>query len=497
MINRLLIANRGEIAMRIIRACREAGITPLGVYSEADDHSPHVAAADAAFCIGPGPASESYLCIDKILAAARHLKADAIHPGYGFLSESAAFAQACVDAELTFVGPSPSVIRLLGDKSAAKQVMKQAGVPIVPGYHGDDQSTRRFAKEARHLGFPILIKASAGGGGRGMRIVRTPDRLSPFAEEARREAAASFGDGRLLLERYIESPRHIEVQIFGDNQGNVVHLMERECSIQRRHQKIIEESPSPALSPATRLRMIDAAVAGARASGYMNAGTVEFLFDETDGSFYFLEVNTRLQVEHPVTEMVTGIDMVRLQLAIAAGAGIGFQQDNVSARGHAVEVRIYAEDPAAGFLPSIGTITQWIPPSGPGIRVDSGVERGSVVSPYYDPMLAKLIVQAETRAAAMSRLREALREFHVLGVRTNIEYISAIVDHPRFQAGDLSTDFLSKHFADWRPTTAIPPEVLVALATEHMTRPTRKGTAGVAAMSIDPWRQTTGWRNVR
>jgi 3-methylcrotonyl-CoA carboxylase alpha subunit len=512
------------------------GIETVAVYSDADRDAVHVALADVAVPIGPGPASESYLRIDKIVDAAKATGADAIHPGYGFLSENANFARACVDAGIVFVGPPASVIELLGDKSAAKKLMEEAGVPVVPGYHGDDQSEKRLLDEARAIGVPLLIKAAAGGGGRGMRVVRDLSQFAALADEARREAAAAFGDGTLLLERYIERPRHIEFQIFGDTHGNAVDLFERECSIQRRHQKIIEESPSPAMTDALRARMADAALKAARAAGYVGAGTVEFLLENNDAdnsppplpseerasgpegicpvrgapgegeevkatSFYFLEVNTRLQVEHPVTELVTGLDLVKLQLRIAMGESL---PNTVPAApmGHAIEARIYAEDPSTGFLPSTGELTQWIARSGPGIRLDSGVERGSVVSPYYDPMLAKLIAYGETRDEAVARLEQALTNLHALGVRTNIAYLLDIVRHPAFRTGDLSTGFLAEHFAHWKPTSEVPTDVLLALAAEAITAapcaptlssPVRAGGAG----EVDPWRTVSGWRNVK
>ncbi len=518
---RLLIANRGEIAVRIIRACRECGIVPIAVFSEADRDGLPVALADMAVPIGAGPARESYLSIERILDAARIAGADAIHPGYGFLSENADFAAACVEAGLTFVGPPASVVRLLGDKIAAKRLMAEAGVPVVPGYNGDDQSMERLKAEAAQIGLPLLIKAAAGGGGRGMRVVRQAEEdfslsacggcaatggvytsensLESSLKEAQREAMAAFGDDRVLLERYVERSRHIEVQIFGDTHGNVVHLYERECSIQRRHQKIIEETPSPVLSPELRRRITDAAVRAARAAGYVNAGTVEFLLEERpdgDHAFYFLEVNTRLQVEHPITEMLTGIDLVQLQLRIADGEPLPFTQEQVVPSGHALEVRIYAEDAAANFLPSVGRLAQWIAPVGPNIRVDSGVERGDDVPPYYDPMLAKLIVRGATRAETLARMERALCDFHVLGIQTNIPYLLAIVRHPAFQAGELSTHFLQTHLPNWRPSNVIPQEVLLALAA-YVAAPTPQTMSQPTyiAPSIDPWRTTDNWRN--
>lgn len=494
----LLVANRGEIAVRIIRACRELSIPTVAVYSDADAHSPHVALADRAVAIGPGPAVESYLRADRILDAARAAGADAIHPGYGFLSENADFAGACAEAGLTFVGPPAGVIRLLGDKSRAKRLMAEAGVPVVPGYNDEDQSDARLQSEARAIGFPLLIKASAGGGGRGMRIAREAEGFLSALDEARREALAAFGDDRVLLERYVERSRHIEFQIFGDRQGNVIHLFERECSIQRRHQKIVEESPSPILTPELRARMAEAAVQAGRAAGYVNAGTVEFLFEERpdgDHRFYFLEVNTRLQVEHPVTEMATGTDLVKLQLRVAAGRPLP-DQDAIRASGHAIETRIYAEDPAAGFIPSLGRIAAWSPPEAPWVRLDSGVEAGSEVSPFYDPMLAKLIVRGENRAESLARMDAALRDFAVLGVQTNIAYLRDIIHHPAFATGSLSTQFLADHFAGWQPSIGPPEEVLLALAAQ-LSLPATAASAPAMADEGDPfspWKLREGWR---
>jgi 3-methylcrotonyl-CoA carboxylase alpha subunit len=381
--------------------------------------------------------------------------------------------------------------------------MAEAGVPVVPGYNGEEQSDAYLKKEAENIGAPLLIKASAGGGGRGMRVVEKQEDFADALDEARREARAAFGDDRVLLERYVARPRHIEFQIFGDTQGNVVHLFERECSIQRRHQKIIEESPSPALSPELRARMAEAAVTAGRAAGYVNAGTVEFLLEEqADGNhhFYFLEVNTRLQVEHPVTETLTGLDLVRLQFLVADGAPFPFAQEDIRASGHALEVRIYAEDAAQGFLPSVGTLHQWLAPDGPGVRVDSGVRRGDEVSPYYDPMLAKLIVQGETRTYALARMEQALRDFAVLGVQTNISYLLAILRHPAFVEGATTTRFLSEYFLRWHPDPAIPTDVLLALAAESLlpsTQPPIPETPNTQTPihAFDPWRNVAGWRN--
>lgn len=499
---RLLIANRGEIAVRIIRACREYGISPVAVYSDADKDLPFVALADAALNIGPGPAAESYLHQGKILDAARTLGADALHPGYGFLSENADFAAACADAGITYVGPPASVIRALGDKIAAKALVAGVGVPTVPGYSGAEQDDELLRREAERIGPPLIIKASAGGGGRGMRLVRDlADFLSALAE-ARREAVGAFGDDRVLLERYVERPHHIEFQIFGDRFGNVVHLGERECSVQRRHQKIIEESPSPALSPELREQMGQAAVAAARAANYENAGTVEFLLETgPDGvaTFYFLEVNTRLQVEHPVTEAVTGQDLVRWQLLIADGHPLPLSA--VPVTGASIEARIYAEDPATGFLPSVGEISRWTPPAGAGVRVDAGYEAGSVVPPFYDPMVAKVITSGANRAEAIARMERALREFAVSGVHTNIPYLQAIVGDSVFQAGDTTTRFLEERLPDWKPDDTIPEEVLLALAAESLLPGAGSQKTGDTARgqrrATLPWEATDGWRNVK
>ena len=511
-IKRLLIANRGEIAVRIIRACREADIVPIAVFSEADREAMHVGLADAAYCIGPAPAKASYLNSESLIRAAEATQADAIHPGYGFLSENAEFAAACARAGITFVGPPADVMRRLGDKIEAKRLMEQAGVPVVPGYSGDDQTDAVLLEQAKQIGMPLLIKASAGGGGRGMRVVTNEADTADSLDEARREAKAAFGDDRVLLERYVAKARHIEVQIFGDTQGSVIHLFERECSIQRRHQKIIEESPSPALTPELRKQITEAAVAVGKAAGYINAGTVEFLFETpADGPprFYFLEVNTRLQVEHPVTELLTELDLVRLQFRIAEGEPLPFTQEECVATGHAMEVRVYAEDAAVGFQPSVGTLSQWIEPSGPGVRVDSGVRRGSVVSPYYDPMLAKLIVRGADRAETMARLEQAILNFHVLGVQTNLAYLLAILRDAAFREGDLSTRFLEQRFADWKPDVVIPNEVLLALAgtvvtagslagksSKHSDSVTGKSASGRGIEnSLGLWRSSGRWRN--
>jgi len=452
MIKRVLIANRGEIALRIIRACRELGIETVAVYSDADQGAPHTVAADRALPIGPAPAVQSYLSIPRIIDAARQSRADAIHPGYGFLSENAAFARACVDAGLTFVGPPPDVIARMGSKIEARALMQSAGVPVVPGETPVDQSDRGITAAVERVGLPVLVKASAGGGGKGMRRVREAGEIAEAIQAARREAAAAFGDGTLYVERLIDRPHHVEVQVFADDQGHVVHLFERECSVQRRHQKVIEESPSPVLTADLRARMTGAAVAAARAVKYRNAGTIEFLVDRSRegadrATFYFLEMNTRLQVEHPVTEEVTGLDLVRAQLLVASGEPLPWTQGAIGQRGHAIETRIYAEDPAGDFLPQAGRLLEYREPRWPGVRVDSGVAEGGEVSIYYDPMIGKVIAAAETRALATARMIAALRDFRIAGVRTNLPFVIRILATEAFRNGSIDTAFLDREGA--------------------------------------------------
>jgi acetyl/propionyl-CoA carboxylase alpha subunit len=452
-----------------------------------------VRAADRAIRVGPAPATESYLDIDAILDAARASGADAVHPGYGFLSERAPFAAACVKAGLIFVGPPASAIEAMGSKIEARRLMERAGVPVVPGSTPADQRDEGIAAAATSLGFPVLIKASAGGGGKGMRGARDAAALAEAIPAARREALAAFGDGTLYVERLIERPRHVEIQIVADAHGHAVHLFERECSVQRRHQKVIEESPSPALTPGLRQRMGAAAVAAALACGYRNAGTIEFLLEGggDEARFYFLEMNTRLQVEHPVTESVTGIDLVRTQLDVAEGAPLPWQQSDLALRGHAVECRVYAEDPAAGFLPQAGPLLVYREPSGPGIRVDSGVEQGAEVPVQYDPMLAKLIAAGETRPAALARAAAALRDFPVLGVRTNIPFLINVLEHPAFVAGDVHTGFIDEHLAALLRTREASDLIAAAAAfARDNGEPAGSATSGVAA---DPWRDLRGW----
>ncbi len=486
--------------MRIASTLQQMGITTATVYSDVDRNALHVECADEAYPLGGNKAAETYLRGEKIIDLARQHSIDAIHPGYGFLSENAEFAKACADAGITFIGPTPEVILSLGDKVNAKQLMAKAGVPVVPGWSGSAQDgPDRISKEAKKIGYPVLVKAAAGGGGKGMRVAANEKELSVALEACRREAAASFGDSRVFVEKYIAPARHVEFQVFGDAHGNVVHMFERECSIQRRHQKIVEETPSPALTPQLRQKMGDAAVRAAKAVGYTNAGTVEFLVNES-GDFYFLEVNTRLQVEHPVTELTLGLDLVALQVRIAAGEPLPFSQDELIPSGHSIECRIYAEDAARGFLPSTGRIREYISPSGPYIRVDSGVAASSEVTVHYDPMLAKLIVWGRSRGEALQRMNWALRRFVVLGVTTNIEFLQAVMAHPEFVAGNTHTHFLEQNRFDSVPAGPIPLEVYMAaaVASEGSSAEYRAGPVDgrTTSVSNDPWYGARAWRGV-
>ncbi len=442
---KILIANRGEIACRVILSARAKGYRTVAVYSDADIGARHVGMADEAVHLGPAAAGESYLNIDRVLAAATRSGADAVHPGYGFLSENAQFAQACGDAGLTFIGPSPEAIRVMGDKAEAKRRMIAAGVPCIPGYQGEDQADERLVSEAAAIGFPVMVKAAAGGGGRGMRLVHVAGDLVPALRSARSEATNAFGDGRLLLERAVIQPRHVEIQVFGDSHGHVVHLGERDCSIQRRHQKVVEEAPSPAVDAELRARMGAAAVLAAQTIAYVGAGTVEFLLDR-NGSFFFLEMNTRLQVEHPVTELVTGLDLVALQLDVARGKHLPIQQEDVALRGHAIEVRLYAEDPANTFLPQTGSVKVWRPSAAEGIRTDAGISAGSEISAFYDPMIAKIIAWGQDRDEARRRLVAAVADTTILGVTTNKEFLGRILDAPLFAGGHATTAFIETEF---------------------------------------------------
>ena len=500
-ISRVLVANRGEIAVRVIRACREMGIGTVAVCSDVDRHSQHAEMADLVVTIGPAEPGESYLRQDRILEAAKATDADAIHPGYGFLAENAEFAAACASAGIRFIGPSPEVIREMGEKTAARALMEKAGVPVVPGalLPQPDAQGNFPADEVRAVaegvGYPVMVKAAFGGGGKGMRLVRSAEEIVAACQGAYREASGAFGDGTVYLEKFIEQPRHVEFQIFGDSHGNFVHLFERECSIQRRHQKIIEETPSPALSPELREKMGTAAVAAAAAVSYEGAGTVEFLLG-ADGGFYFLEMNTRLQVEHPVTELITGVDLVRTQIQVAEGRRLPWTQEQIQARGHAIECRVYAEDPENNFMPSLGEILLLHEPSGPGVRLDSGIRQGDEVTMYYDPMIAKLSVHAGTRQQALDRAVAALRDYAVLGVTTNVEYLTAILQEGAFIDGRIHTGFLAEHMPDWKSGRAEDADLALALAAvaEHVRL--ARGQAGDRTRAAAGTEQTTPWEEL-
>ena len=491
--HKILIANRGEIARRILRTVREMGLASVAVYSDADAGAPHVSEADEAVRIGPPPSRESYLVIDRILEAAHSVGADAVHPGYGFLAENAEFAERCSAADLTFIGPPSDVIRRMGSKIEARGIMAAADVPVIPGISCENLSDDEIAKEARPLGFPLLVKASAGGGGKGMRIVHDKKELPEALAAARRESASAFGDETLLIERYVESPRHIEVQIFGDTHGHVIHCFERECSIQRRYQKVIEEAPSVAIDRRLREQLGAAAVAAGKALGYVGAGTVEFLLDPS-GAFYFLEVNTRLQVEHPVTEAITGLDLVRLQILVAEGAPLGIVQNELALDGHAIEARLYAEDPAQDFLPTTGTLALWEAPPLPGLRYDSGVATGTEVGIHYDPLLAKIIAHGSSRQEARSRLVQALRQLGVGGLVTNRDFLVATLTHPAFEAGEIDTHFIERHLPPEARQAARDASVdrMHAIAAALHDHEQRRRAGGPLPASIP-----SGWRNNR
>jgi len=497
-IRKVLIANRGEIACRVIRACRELDIKTVAVFSDADREAVHVRMADEAVALGPPPARESYLVVDKLIAAVRATKADAVHPGYGFLSENADFAEAVAAAGAIFIGPPPSAIRSMGGKTSARALMQAAGVPVVPGDNGKDGRGFADAAEAKaaaaRIGYPVLLKAAAGGGGRGMRLVASEDKLEAALESARREAKGAFADDAVYLEKAIVRPRHIEVQVFGDTQGNVVHLYERDCSIQRRNQKVIEEASSPVIDDELRRRMGEVAVRAARSVGYVGAGTIEMLFDSVARSFYFLEMNTRLQVEHPVTELITGVDLVRWQLAVAEGEALPMTQEQIPRRGAAIECRVYAED-AVKFLPSPGTITSLRVPAGPGIRDDSGVVAGSVISVHYDPMISKLCAYGATRAEAIDRMRRALVEYRVGGIRTNLAFHRRVMRHPAFLAGDYDTGFIERHKAELMPpaldeTSEAFAAIGAALAVREAA-PAAAQALDTSAVQPSAWRRAT------
>ncbi|MEW7848571.1 acetyl/propionyl/methylcrotonyl-CoA carboxylase subunit alpha [Massilia aurea] len=501
MFTKLLIANRGEIACRVAATARRMGIRTVAVYSEADAGAKHVAVCDEAVLIGPAAARDSYLRGQKIIEVARATGAQAIHPGYGFLSENADFADAVHAAGLVFVGPPASSMRAMGSKSAAKQLMEAAGVPLVPGYHGDEQDPVFLHQQADAIGYPVLLKASAGGGGKGMRVVERSDDFEAALASCKREAISSFGDDKVLVEKYLIRPRHIEIQVFADTLGNCVYLHERDCSVQRRHQKVLEEAPAPGMPPERRAAMGEAAVNAARAVGYVGAGTVEFIANQ-DGSFYFMEMNTRLQVEHPVTEMITGTDLVEWQLRVAFGEALPQQQHDLSIHGHAIEARVYAENPEKGFLPSIGTLRHMDVPRAvafelgrdganpAAVRVDSGVREGDAISPFYDPMIAKLIVWGADRTQALARMSQALGEFRIVGLATNIAFLKRLVEGEAFATADLDTGLIERHGATLFPPAAPAPLGALALATLALL----DTAANDGANDSDPWRQARGWR---
>ncbi|WP_448228754.1 acetyl-CoA carboxylase biotin carboxylase subunit [Pseudoxanthomonas mexicana] len=496
MFSKILIANRGEIACRVIRTCRRLGIRTVAVYSEADADAQHVRQADEAYLIGGPRPADSYLRGDAVIAAAKEAGAEAIHPGYGFLSENADFADAVAAAGLVFIGPSGASMRKMGSKAGAKELMAAAGVPVVPGYTGEDQSPNMLAREAARIGFPLMIKAAHGGGGKGMRVVHRLEDFIAQLESCQREAANAFGRDRVLLERYVASPRHIEIQVFADAHGHTLHLNERECSAQRRYQKVLEESPSPFLTPALRAAMGDAAVKAAQAIDYVNAGTVEFIVDP-DGQFYFMEINTRLQVEHPVTELVTGLDLVEWQLRVAASEALPLTQDDIRQQGHAIEVRLYAEDPEAGFLPGSGRLERLaLPEASPGVRIDAGVVEGDTVTIFYDPMIAKLIVHGADRMEALARLRDALARCDIAGPKSNIAFLERLVRHPAVTGGWIDTGYLDRHPDEFMPAPSLASTQQVALvAAELLWQEARaRAQAGDGDEPDSPWAIADGWR---
>ncbi|MDX1417896.1 MAG: acetyl-CoA carboxylase biotin carboxylase subunit [Candidatus Promineifilaceae bacterium] len=503
MFSKILVANRGEIASRIFKACQELKIPSVAVYSEADAGAPWVAEADESYQLKGVSAAETYLNQEAIFAIVDLCTADAIHPGYGFLSENPRFAAACAKHDITFIGPDAESMRIMGSKAASRELAQQAGVPVVPGIDGAGKSSTDLISGAKDIGYPVLIKASAGGGGKGMRVAWNQKEFVDALQLARSEALASFGDEHILVEKFFTEIHHVEIQVLGDSYGNLLHLFERECSIQRRHQKIIEESPAPVFKVNNlREEMAAAAVRLAAAAGYVNAGTVEFIVDDK-GRFYFLEMNTRLQVEHPVTEMISNLDLVAWQIRIAAGERLIFSQNELLQRGHAIECRVYAEDPANHFLPSTGTLTLFQPPSGPGVRVDAGVASGSTISPYYDPMLAKIITWGHNRNEAVRKMVRALKETIVLGVTTNITFLLAILDEQQYLAGETPTNYLENHMAQWQPNEEIDNEVWVAAAVFELLQGGGKRLGAKGALSAkdesysDPWQALTSWRNVQ
>ena len=497
MFTKILIANRGEIACRVAATARRMGIRTVAVYSEADASAKHVAVCDEAVCIGPAAAKESYLRAEKLIEVALATGAQAIHPGYGFLSENAEFAKACAEKGLVFIGPPASAIDAMGSKSAAKALMEKAGVPLVPGYHGDQQDTAFLNAQADAIGYPVLLKASAGGGGKGMRVVEKSADFADALASCKREAINSFGDDKVLVEKYLQRPRHIEIQVFADTHGNCVYLFERDCSVQRRHQKVIEEAPAPGMTTERRQAMGEAAVAAARAVGYVGAGTVEFIANQ-DGSFYFMEMNTRLQVEHPVTEMITGTDLVEWQLRVAAGEQLPAQQSALQINGHAIEARIYAENPEKGFLPSIGTLKYLRTPEavefslGQGnepaaFRIDSGVREGDTISPFYDPMIAKMIVWGKDRTEALARMRQALAQYRIVGLHTNIAFLSRLMHSAPFTQADLDTGLIERHHDSLFPAAVPPTAAVLALAVAGLLQNEQQAGS-------DPWQSSHGWR---
>lgn len=483
----ILVANRGEIALRVIESAKALGYRAVAVYSDADAEAPHVLAADEAVHLGPAPVTRSYLDVDKVLAACRKTGADAVHPGYGFLSENADFAEACEQAGIVFIGPPSDAIRLMGSKRESKLAMMDADVPCIPGYEGDSQETADLVEQAGRIGFPLMIKASAGGGGRGMRQVDRADELEAHLKSARSEAKSAFGNGELILEKAVQEPRHVEIQVFADTHGNAIYLGERDCSIQRRHQKVVEEAPCPVMDPELRRRMGEAAVDAARACDYVGAGTVEFMLDH-DRHFYFLEMNTRLQVEHPVTELITGTDLVAWQIKVAAGGELPLTQEQVELEGHAIEVRLYAEDPARQFMPQTGPIRRWRPAAGPGIRIDEGIAEGGEVSPYYDPMLAKMIAYGDTRDDARRRLARAVENTLFLGVNSNKRFLANILEHPVFADGEATTSFIGRHFTEdpsMRPAEPNPRNQALAALIFYIH----------SALASTPSRPLANWRS--
>jgi len=506
MFKKILIANRGEIACRVAATARRLGIKTVAVYSDADANAKHVAVCDEAVNIGPAAAKESYLCGDKLIAVALATGAEAIHPGYGFLSENAEFADACAEMGLAFIGPPASAMRAMGSKSAAKQLMEKANVPLVPGYHGDNQDAGFLQEQADRIGYPVLLKASAGGGGKGMRVVESSEAFKDALASCKREAVSSFGDDKVLAEKYLQRPRHIEIQVFADTHGNCIYLFERDCSVQRRHQKVLEEAPAPGMSAERRAAMGEAAVAAARAVGYVGAGTVEFIANQ-DGSFYFMEMNTRLQVEHPVTEMITGTDLVEWQIRVAAGETLPKKQEELTINGHSIEARIYAENPEKGFLPSIGTLRHLDTPASvnfelggvPGhpaaVRIDSGVRENDAISPFYDPMIAKLIVWGADRKQALARMAQALSQYQIVGLATNIAFLKRLVEGDAFANADLDTGLIERnHDALFPPARSIPVAAVALAAVSLIEEEKDKSAAQSGANKGDPWGQALGWR---